>query len=1196
MDSRNNMRLPDLLSPCFVFTRTRGAARVAVWSAVLSATCRLALTVGLLSIALTTGVAAAEVRAQSPSEAEGRIPQYGWRLDGDAFLRLGEGLETPHTKWASPLPSGPVRALFIANSDAAYDVPELARRLDLSVHGMPADTWLRLGGNYWLWLWLESSSSTERGGILEAMLDEPYDVIVLGNFRFASLYETIQLKILQKVAAGCGLVMFYPHDHEAALTRQPIDGAGEDVGAGIPFAGLDQYRNLFMLKKDLLWPDQVPGELIKGYQFGKGRVLLVDYVTQHSVFAAVPGCITPFEPYDYTAPVQYDYHQALAARALLWAAGRQPRLIFSTALPDGLETDLAGDPPVIAFSARWNGPANAGLTRRTRIRNRWGDVEADTTERFRVRRGEASWSLALPRLPAGDHFVDILISSGEGVENWGSFTVHTRSALQIAALETPSNYVGEGESVEGRILLSRPVRAGESAAVDLVLEDGYGRVFSRQTVAAPEGSDRVDFVLPRGAQVSWGARLRAALRVDGEPIHRDEIELRMWRESRGDYPIAMWGAIAGYGNHIGNLQMRELGFTAILENEPLHGARDDIGWMTFGAGKGALIHSLGDEIPIPRPPKGQALSNFMRDRYGDLDALNAAWARSYTDWSEIEPAPAVTDGSPASFVRYHDWLSCGEFLFAEMCRTRREDIEKTNPRGVVGPEGSPVGNPEWTLKQTTFWGPYLTVRDNLLVNALAKPGTLRGNWYGGYVEDRQVETRLRHVLWLSILGGNNMIEYFTVASGLLAPDLTLMPFTAQFLDSWREIRNGVGPQLALCRPAGNPVAVLHSQPSEHAGSAGGEGTDTAKVHEAFFSLLGDAGYAPQMVASGQVEAGRLRDGDVRVLCLLNAYALSDREMDEITAFARRGGVVLADIPPAWFDEGCRLREVRALDEFFGVAPVRPQASMTARLRAMDAAHDLPCGDQVFRLRGADPTLDAGLFAYGPLVREHGDGRSILLNGVLWKDAIQDRGSALALRRLLEALAGVPRTFEVEYVHDLGRLGSKVYTARHGEIEIDAVLPPEATDPRIPVIPSVVWPETRHTYNLRQPEYLGDVDALQMEVDRSAPLLVARLPYRVEGVSLEAPDAAAPGAAATVRCGVRDEAGATREGHILRIQVFGPDGEERPYYGAWVGGGEAAPSWTIPFALNDAAGPWRVRATDMISGVSAEAAIALRAGN
>jgi hypothetical protein len=1072
----------------------------------------------------------------------------------------------------------------VVNNSAAYDVPELGRRMDVEIHGMPADTWLRLGGNYWLWLWLESSSSSERSGILESMLDEEYDVIVLGNYRFLSLSESIQYKILKQVANGAGLVMFYPHDVDPRLLSEPMPGAGVDLAIGTPFAGLDYYRDLYMLKSDLLQPSEIGPRLMHAYRFGNGRVLTVDYATQSSVFDSVPGSIAPFEDYDSTAPVRYDYHLSLAARCLLWAAGKEPRLRWTTPFSDGIELPALGKPVTVPVSGEWTGGEPKGMSRRVRIRNLWGETESEMQMRFGILPGEFSWDIEIPPLSGGWHFVDIIVSSMDGVENWGSFSLHVRPPVGIDAIETSDTFYDRVEEIRARVLLSRAPREGESLRLNLFLEDCYGRISSEMTVPVRPEQDRVSFRLPQGNVVAWGARLRARLLLGERPVHQAETELRFRRPDRGEYPIAMWGATHGYGNHLGNLRMRRLGFTTVLAEDPIPQARDDLGWMTFGSGRGAQIHSLGDEIPIPKPRSGKVLGTSLKEKYGSLDKLNAAWGTAFDDWERIKPAYRVTDGSPESFVRFHDTLSCGEFMFAEMCRTRREAIEAVNPPGVVGPEGSPVGDPNLTLPQVTFWGPYLTVRDNLLVNAVADPDILRGNWFGGYVEDRQVYTRLRHVLWLSILGGNNMIEYFTIMDGLLAPDLTMMPFTEQFMNSWHQIRRGLGPMLATCRPTENPVAVLHSQASQHVGEAGGQWTDTIQAHEYMLRLLGDAGYSPQYVTSPQVEQGRLREGDIQVLLLLHAFSLSDREIGEIRAFTDAGGTVIADIPPAWFDGDCRLRRVRGMDEFFGLEPESPEASLAGRLERMRELTRIATrtGSLLLSGRDSDRSPEEGL-----LIRDHGSGRSIYLGGVIWKDGREDRKTIRTFATLIEHEAQTPPAFRYSYKNDLEKTGTMVYSYNRGDIRIDAILPPEATDPDVPVIPVMEWPERRHTYDLREEAYLGETDRVEKEVDRGSPLVVARLGYKVGGVMVTAPEKARPGLLLPVTCVVTDSEGTPQPGHVIRVRVFDPDGTECPYYGAWLDGVGPEQSWRIALALNDPPGEWRITATDVISGMTGE---------
>jgi hypothetical protein len=57
-------------------------------------------------------------------------------------------------------------------------------------------------------------------------------------------------------------------------------------------------------------------------------------------------------------------------------------------------------------------------------------------------------------------------------------------------------------------------------------------------------------------------------------------------------------------------------------------------------------------------------------------------------------------------------------------------------------------------------------------------------------------------------------------------------------------------------------------------------------------------------------------------------------------------------------------------------------------------------------------------------------------------------------------------------------------------------------------------------------------------------------------------------------------------------VTGPDGAFRPEYAQVVVEEGPGATFTLPSALNDPAGEYRVRVTDVLSGASAEAALRL----
>ena len=57
--------------------------------------------------------------------------------------------------------------------------------------------------------------------------------------------------------------------------------------------------------------------------------------------------------------------------------------------------------------------------------------------------------------------------------------------------------------------------------------------------------------------------------------------------------------------------------------------------------------------------------------------------------------------------------------------------------------------------------------------------------------------------------------------------------------------------------------------------------------------------------------------------------------------------------------------------------------------------------------------------------------------------------------------------------------------------------------------------------------------------------------------------------------------------MVRVEVFDPAGKPVRYYSGNATIRDGRAPFPVPFALNDAKGAWRVRARDVISGLTAE---------
>ncbi|MEA3364812.1 MAG: hypothetical protein U9Q79_04145 [Candidatus Hydrogenedentes bacterium] len=142
-----------------------------------------------------------------------------------------------------------------------------------------------------------------------------------------------------------------------------------------------------------------------------------------------------------------------------------------------------------------------------------------------------------------------------------------------------------------------------------------------------------------------------------------------------------------------------------------------------------------------------------------------------------------------------------------------------------------------------------------------------------------------------------------------------------------------------------------------------------------------------------------------------------------------------------------------------------------------------------------------------------------------------------------------------------------------------------------------------TISIDTPAYVYDVRKKQavaqepvrewnVTISRGYPLLYALMPYPVTGVSAAVDSTCARGDTLKVATTVKAEA-AQPQYHVVRVDVFAP-GSNTPHrqYSQNIDCPKGQGSGTIPFALNDPAGDWRLVFRDVASGAKTEATMKL----
>jgi hypothetical protein len=334
-------------------------------------------------------------------------------------------------------------------------------------------------------------------------------------------------------------------------------------------------------------------------------------------------------------------------------------------------------------------------------------------------------------------------------------------------------------------------------------------------------------------------------------------------------------------------------------------------------------------------------------------------------------------------------------------------------------------------------------------------------------------------------------------------------------------------------------------------------------------------------------------------------ALTSKEADAIRQYVKAGGVVLADARTALMDEHCRTLKAALLDDVFGVTRPRVDPSAASHTAEIRFTRDL----EACRLSGlnldvslAEPDLKAtdgvplSQHERTPVVvvRRHGKGAAVLLNFCLEsyprRRELHQEKPLLQLVENLLLVAGMRPEIRVEWSRaTAGMPPPRFFIVRYrsGQAHYVAVQYDTATEKQAETVPvSVTLPPSGCAYDVRSGEMLGRKTHVDTSLAPGDTRLYALLPYQVSGVSIQCEKTPViPGSTVGYRVDVG--CAGPRGTHVFAVEVLGPDGKPRTHYGRKLVGQKGSASGEIPLALNDTAGVWTLRATDIATRKSGE---------
>ncbi|MBM3473616.1 MAG: hypothetical protein FJX75_10140, partial [Armatimonadetes bacterium] len=958
---------------------------------------------------------------------------------------LASTLVTPHVPWAKDSPGGPIRALFFIYTgpyDGTWEdtgtrvreVVELGQRLNLQ-----ADAVLFCGQGEKDWVFHGLGLGETRA---ERLLHKPYDLYGLAGFAMEKLPAKIQYLILKQVAQGAGLLCCGPGAREYMVDRRQVKPTPPFLTASIP--ALD---------------GKPASAVVSAYTLGKGRGVWLNY----GAYA-----LTPFKPYSPRGLAEYEYRMLLVARAALWAASREGDVTVDSVLGEktiSLRREAAPATGEISLSTRSEKPTEATVTLAL--------CRAD--DGLRTKLGEAKITIApgqttrvpveLPRLRAGDYFVDAIVKSSRGTEAFGAGAITVESEYGLGDVTLDRAFIEVGETIHGTAALRGTPPAGNTLRVRL--RDSYDRVLQQQDTKLAVGQTQVAFEYKADAFATNWMRAEAILLTDGAEVEAKQASFSVPKRRQGQFNFVMWDAPMDVLGAYAWRQLQEAGMstsligsmstdprpiptslyacdatvapysTRILDPKDENGFMQPVCWndepkvTEYVQGivngqknlreQGIFVYSLGDEGVTKgccvHPACIDAYRRYLADQYGTIEALNASWDTTYKSFDEVDLLDRKDNMEAGAirtcYPRWYDRQAFARWNLSHFVSRFVEAFQELDPQALTGYEGTGGFGDDYDqiMAVNQFYGPYPSIGDDILRSGYPRD-RVRSNWMGY----SKTGDALSDAAWRMVMKGMDSVWYWMWSGignwrGYLRPTLDFWPATTDLMEEMKPVHQGLGDLLLRSEMAHSGIAVFYSVPSALSCQLenGNEFINAESDHQTWTQLTYELGLDFRYVTSAMLKGGALDPKEFKVVVLPMTQALAPDEAAAIRRFAEAGGTVIADVRPGIYDGHCKPVTPGALDDLFGI-------KRTGRGKAAEEAvttntsfegHNLDLALPKARL---DTEVEAaGATALGQagetpalLVNRVGSGRAILLNFQLLAAKAQGP-DADAVRALLRFL-------------------------------------------------------------------------------------------------------------------------------------------------------------------------------------------------
>lgn len=339
---------------------------------------------------------------------------------------------------------------------------------------------------------------------------------------------------------------------------------------------------------------------------------------------------------------------------------------------------------------------------------------------------------------------------------------------------------------------------------------------------------------------------------------------------------------------------------------------------------------------------------WLKGKYESIEKLNAKWETSFKTWEEVMPLTTdeifkreltkskttgnITQIPGLNLAPWADHREYNDDTMQSAIARYTNAIHEADPAAPVGYSGTQMpsaygGFDFWKISKNISWIEYYDCNGSreILKGFMSKEyPMIHAISLGGNVPNQFPR------VWHGILHGDagTLVWPFkgndnsaSLAIDLEGQNIKASTAANELAQQFRKLRGGIPTVLRHTSFEKNQIAVYYSQSSIRADwilevkkdgkswinrSSSWEGGHNyyAAGREGYYKLLEDIGYQYTQISHDQVENNQMEKLGIKVIVMPRVISMSNKEIENLKAFVKNGGVVIADLLAGRLDEHC----------------------------------------------------------------------------------------------------------------------------------------------------------------------------------------------------------------------------------------------------------------------------------------------------